>query len=428
MNDRKMAVALATLGSVLAACLAIAAPAFPQAAQTPQAPDYLDRVMTSGSYLEGFADLERGVTAAGPGGQAVQRAEFNTARTFLFGGTADYVPANTTCPDRETSAEIQAAQLADAIPEIVRRARSAWVVILNENHYAPRDRAFGLMVARALRPLGYRYLAMEALIPAPRAEQSARSMAELSHRGHVVHSTGFDTNEPMFADFIRQALSLGYEPYAYDLGPERNAADRIASREERQAQVIHQRMIAPHPQGKFLIYVGFGHVAEGPFDGHIGRQMDWMANRLKRIAGLDPVTIDQREQVDPGCLPGEIVRRGLGANRFGDVILRRNGASLVTGSYRGAVDLQVIHLPVAPVHRRPAWMTQIGRRPLPIPTRLLGNRTTRLVQAFARDSSPDAVPIDQLIVRPGETNPPPLMVPDRTVILRVQDEAAGHRP
>jgi hypothetical protein len=232
----------------------------------------------------------------------------------------------------------------------------------------------------------------------------------------------------MFADFIRQALSLGYEPYAYDVGPERDATDQVAGREERQAQMINQWMIAPHPQGRFLIFVGFGHVAEGPFDGHHGRPMDWMASRLKRITGLDPVTIDQRELVNPGCLPGEVVRRGLSANRFGDVVLRRNGASLVAGTYRGAVDLQVIHMPVAPIHRRPAWMTQVGRHPLPIPARLLGNRTTRLVQAFPRGSSRDAVPIDQLVIRPGETNPPPLMVPDRAIILRVQDEAAGHQP
>ena len=53
-------------------------------------------------------------------------------------------------------AELQAAQVRPAIAEIVARAKNARIVILDEDHLVPRDRAFGLEVARALRPLGYR--------------------------------------------------------------------------------------------------------------------------------------------------------------------------------------------------------------------------------------------------------------------------------
>jgi hypothetical protein len=58
-------------------------------------------------------------------------------------------------------AAIEAAQGRPAIAEIVARAKRTRVVILDEDHLVPQDRAFGLQVARALRPLGYTFLAVE---------------------------------------------------------------------------------------------------------------------------------------------------------------------------------------------------------------------------------------------------------------------------
>lgn len=408
---RGLAGAIAALGLVAGATATT---------QAPQGQNYLGLILGEGRYLKGYAGLEQ----AAPRHPA-NRDMFDIARSFILGSSADYVPANAaSCPDGQVSGALQNARYADALPEIVRRARDARIVILNENHLEPRHRAFGLQVARALRPLGYRSLAIEALTNEPTDEAAARSMAELRRRGHPVRSTGLYTNEPMFAEFVRQALALGYQPFAYDGPGAAGAEDRVAAREDFQARTIHRRVIGANPEGRILVYVGFRHVTEMPFDGGLGRPMAWMAARLKRITGLDPLTIDQREQVNPGCLPGRAIRRARRANRFGTVILRSNGANATTGAYRSAVDLQVFHLPVPPLHRRPAWMTGVGRRPMPIPARLLGHHGRRLVQAFIAGGAPDAVPVDQVLVAPGETRPPPLMVPDGEVILRVQDEDA----
>lgn len=64
---------------------------------------------------------------------------------------------------QEQIAELRSSHGEPAIREIVRRARHTRIVILDENHLDPRGRAFGLEVARALRPLGYTVLAVEAL-------------------------------------------------------------------------------------------------------------------------------------------------------------------------------------------------------------------------------------------------------------------------
>src|SRR4028119_1784895 len=149
--------------------------------------------------------------------------------------------------------------------------------------------------------------------------------------------------------------------------------------------------------------------------------MDWLATRLKRITGIDPLTIDQREYIPAECLSPSLLRRGTLASRFGNVVLKRSGRPLGFGAYRGAVDLHVLHLPVAPISGRPAWLTQVGRRPLPVPAALLGGNSRKLVQAFKPGASRDAVPIDQLLVEPGETRLPPLMVRDRRSTMRVQE-------
>ena len=58
--------------------------------------------------------------------------------------------------DPTWEARISAAASRDAIEEIVAVAGKTSIVILNEAHESPRDRAFALRVARALRPLGYK--------------------------------------------------------------------------------------------------------------------------------------------------------------------------------------------------------------------------------------------------------------------------------
>ncbi|HEX8643304.1 MAG TPA: hypothetical protein VF702_05250 [Allosphingosinicella sp.] len=365
-------------------------------------------VLGQGRYLEAYLQMEGRVGEPGydPGTHAL-------IRSFVLTGAADYLPAGMErCADSAIADDLRSSRATDAVREIVRRARRSRIVILNEHHFEPRHRAFALQVARALRPLGYSYLAAEALMN-PRED--------LAKRGFVVRSTGVYTNEPMFADFIREALAIGYRPVAYDDGELAPGIDRIDAREELQARNIAQRALGPGNEGKVLIYAGFSHATEVPFGRSYDRPHEWMAMRLRRLTGIDPLTIDQTQIVDPACLPPDSVAKALRANRYGDIALRRNGAPLTTGVYRGAVDLQVLHLPVAPIHRRAAWLTQIGRRRLAIPARFAGNRAPRLVQAFARGSPADAVPLDQVLLAPGETAPPPLMVPNVAVELRVQD-------
>ena len=86
--------------------------------------------------------------------------------------------------------------------------RRTSIVILDENHLDPRGRAFGLEVARALRPLGYTVLAVEALKRDTDDTASRAKMEKLSAEKYPRRSSGYYLDDPIFADFLRQSSSI----------------------------------------------------------------------------------------------------------------------------------------------------------------------------------------------------------------------------
>src|SRR3546814_16743947 len=67
-----------------------------------------------------------------------------------------------------------------------------------------------------------------------------------------------------------------------------DSKQRTSSREQAQADNI-ARVLADNPHARMLIHVGSGHGSEIP----AGDGIAWMALRLKRAIGLDPLSIDQ---------------------------------------------------------------------------------------------------------------------------------------
>jgi hypothetical protein len=310
-------------------------------------------------------------------------------------------------PDPTWAPRLSAAVPRDAIEEIVARARKTNIVILNEAHNSPRDRAFALRVARALRPLGYKTLAAETF-GNNESEAGPSPIDRLKRDRFVRFSTGGYTRDPVFARFVREALALGYEPVAYE---ETKAQTRptggIAEREQSQAENLVRRIFSGRPQEKVLVYVGHAHVAENPLVSASGTRTEWMAARLKRMTGIDPLTIDQTGITD---LRTREAHHAAAARINGRPTVFFEGTSpLVLGDYAGSVDLQVVHPRRSSRHGRPAWLAELGGKRMPIPRRLLPPNGRRLVQVFAADAPGDAVPVDQVLVN-GPSSPPLLFV------------------
>ena len=155
----------------------------------------------------------------------------NVALSFVT-GLPNTPAANPADADKSDLRKLSHAELRDALGEIVQRARRTSIVILNEEHQTPRDRAFALQVAQVLRPLGYSILAVEAFHSAPDAAQRARETKLIADDGYVRLDTGVYTKDPVFADFVRQSLALGYEPVVYDLVVPKGASRGFEQREQ----------------------------------------------------------------------------------------------------------------------------------------------------------------------------------------------------
>jgi hypothetical protein len=403
---------------ILLAILCIAGSSL--AAAQPSLADAMQRASTAlahGQYLAA-AEILRPLAVEGNGeiGDRTAFQLWDQVQVNMTGASRRAAPASDDAEDGTLAPAVPR----DALRAIVARARRTSIVILNEDHVSPRQRAFALDVARALRPLGYDRLALETLDNGGDAD--AR-MAAIARRGYVLLRDGTYTREPVFGDFVRQALRLGYVPISYEDTLQHGGLSgtaAIEAREQAQAENLLARLRA-HPRSRFLIYVGASHVAERPLPTG-DRKVAWMAARLARLSGIDPLTIDQ-VTLGRGCRVCERLARG---SRARPLIFSRRGRPIVIGQYRGAVDLQVFAPAVASVAGRPGWLRGLGRSATRVQVQPPGTGL-RLVQAFLSAESADAIPVDQRLVRPGEA-PPVLMLPPGAVRIVVQDAPEASWP
>lgn len=241
-------------------------------------------------------------------------------------------------------------------------------------------------------------------------------MERLREDRFVRFGTGFYTLDPVFAGFVREALAMGYHPVAYEqTAAQEGGAFTFDKRERSQAENIVAEM-RRDPGRKLFVYVGHGHVRERV----VGRDVPRMAEYLKRLTGIDPLTIDQAALTDlnpevPAAFAAATARSGSRPTVFVE-----GGVPLVVAGYGGAVDLQVVHPPRRYRLGRPSWLRGPRTRTLTIPASFAPGRGRRLIQAFAADAPADAVPLDQVLVRAGDPLPP-LIVPAGPVRFAVQN-------
>lgn len=375
--------------------------------------------VAAGDYLNAIETLEQ--AAFDSSGKIADPGAYQTWYQLrpMLGGYAPPPTLGATAPPLTVAdaARLRAASAQDALAAIRGEAAKTRIVILNEAHHRPRDRAFALEVARTLRPLGYTILAAEAFANADGERESP--ITQLERDGYPRRHTGYYLNDPVFADFIRQALALGFRPSAYEQKPSQSTpGGGILEREQAQAENI-AGILAGNPTAKIFIYVGFSHVMEAPVDGD--KANEWMAARLKKMSGVDPLTIDQANLGEASMKRWGREAQALVAPRIRKAsVLRLGGGFANVGEHAHAVDLQVFQPSTHLVHGRPSWLGQLDRTPRAVPSSLLPSEGRRLVQAFLANEGEGAIPIDQVLVEAGKPVPR-LMLPKRPVRYAVQN-------
>lgn len=378
-----------------AAGLASTVPAWAQMPLTSE-----QRLHLEGRYLPYYLELKSKVEA----GDADARGALSQYAAFL-GDERTAVGLYERSPragdERPT---LEGAESRDAIEAVVEAARGTQVVILNEAHNVSAHRAFAARVVRALRPLGFDWFAAEAFTPPQ--DGPAPSVSLYRDGMAFTRDFGWYTQDPVFAETIREAARLGYRFRDYEFNWMQRAPDdagaeaRIAMREQAQADNLIANVLAPNPNAKVLVYVGYDHAMEKP-----NRFGTWFAARLKAASGIDPLTIEQAYNwlaLDPA---NDAPHVAAVLDRFepqDSIVVSKGGVAFASQHFTGQSDLSVFHPRRPEVAGRPGWLAADPlRRAVEVAVPRFDGLA--LLQALRVSEGPAGVPADQFLLKPGQS-------------------------
>ncbi|MEO0419348.1 MAG: hypothetical protein AAF249_10815 [Pseudomonadota bacterium] len=271
-----------------------------------------------------------------------------------------------------------------ALDAIAARAAATRIVIINESHEVTLHRDFSRHLIERLRPLGYTVFAAETFQNLKNEADPVEHSADLSYPRA---SDGYYLREPAFGAMVRTAKQLGFRLAAYEqpYDPERERPksldEQIASREQAQAENLAALLKTMGPDEKLVVHVGYAHARENETKRGDGFDTSWMAARLKRMTGVDPLTIAQT------------VCRGSSDKVQLSQAPERNA---------GLFDLIVDHPVHGFGHGRSDWRFADGEQAVDIPEPYASAQETLIIEAFAEGEPFEAVPVDRVWVEPGE--------------------------
>ncbi len=228
-----------------------------------------------------------------------------------------------------------------AIEYITKQAKKTRLIIINESHNHPEHRVFVNTLLEGLKKIGYSYLGLEAL---------TYTDTLLNRRKYpIIEEWNYD-DEPCFGNLIRKALVLNYYIFPYEADVKANGANR----EEQEAEHINAIM-NKNPNSKFIIYCGYDHAIE---DSTKNSWVMAMAGRVKKLSGVDPLTIDQVQLTETSNTNIDNPYRRIVHVNYDAVFINDSGQAFNIASDTKSFDVNVYHPQTIYVHGRPAWLSK----------------------------------------------------------------------
>ena len=288
----------------------------------------------------------------------------------------------------------------ETLVEIASRER---LVVIMEAHHSPKHRRWIEQTLPVFKSAGFRDYAAEGLF------ESGRS---LKQRGYPVPLTGFYVSDPHFGNLLRTAIALDFDLHAY----EAKASD-FYQREAEQADNL-ARLFAANPKLKLVVHAGYAHAFKTPDE--TGHKL--MAGHLWDLTGIEPYCIWQTYH-SPQEDEARQLARLLEASGEPQMLVPVP-SGLCDPQFRfpaGAINAIVVHPPSGPCKKgadplragdvqgeatpvprvRPLFPQAARRRVAGVWT---GSEWPVLVGAFKKGESADAIALDQVMLRHGETD------------------------
>jgi len=273
---------------------------------------------------------------------------------------------------------------------IVNVAAKNRIVMIMEDHFFSKHREFIGATLPVFKDAGFKHYAAEGI---------GRFDPVLAQRGYPNNHTGFYTCDPHFGNVLRRALGLDFTVLGYDF--------RFTSHEAREefAAATLAKLFQNDATTKLLVHAGHSHVLK--YKTTLGQR--WLASLLWEKTGIEPFTIWQWSSKqgadDYEKIVSVLKSRGV---KFDEPVLLMPppdiGSGLMDSPYRLAnVDAIVLHPPdesVAPADRTVLFPGAMQR----VAGRWTANEWPVVVSAYNRGEPTDAIPLDQVMLRQGETD------------------------
>ena len=299
-----------------------------------------------------------------------------------------------------------AAPLLEVIREEANKTR---VVIWGEEHHLPQTRSPFEGIIKELWKLGYRYIAAEAFTEGFR--DSAFKF--------TTYTSGFYTQDPVFASALNLAHHLGFQFIDYD--SKEMSQTEPSLRDIRQAENIVERILKKDSSAKVLIIAGRGHASEVMSGG-------WkpMAFNLKQLTGIDPFTMMAQTMTERMTTSEEhpYYTKAIEAKLIKGITILKNKKN---GNYLGsdAFDVFVFFPRTTIKYGRPDWLfSTMLRKPVELPFSLAFTDGLYLVQAFFEYQPYTAVPVDQFVITKTDRNKCMALMPGKYKV-RVVDKTSN---
>ena len=267
---------------------------------------------------------------------------------------------------------------------IARLAKDRKAVFFNENHSYPLSRTLTTQMLAALREQGFDTFAAETLYQS--------DMPALATRGYAISATGFYTEEPIYAEMVREALRLGYRVVAYEALSDATGD----AREAEQARNLVRDVFGDHPQSRLVVNAGYAHIQEqGKYLGGMA-----MAQHFARLADTDPLTIEQTMMIPHENHASdhpwyrEVVTKL--APKQPIVFVDNTGNAW---SLKKAYDLSVFFPEEVLQRGRPTWLAMDGmREPFQVSGRICDLDYPCMVEARNEGQPDQAIPADRYVI------------------------------
>lgn len=272
-----------------------------------------------------------------------------------------------------------------AVDAIARLAKDEKAVFFNENHSYPLTRTLTVKMLAALRKEGFDTFAAETL--------DQPDMAALNKRGYAIHATGFYTEEPIYAEMVREAVKLGYRVVAYEALSDATGD----AREEEQARNLKRDVYTDHPNARLVVNAGFAHIQEhGKYLGGAA-----MAQHFQRLTHIDPLTIEQTmliphdRQSSDHPYYREVMTKLMPKQPIVFVDKEAKPWSLKKDAY----DVSVFFPEEVVQKGRPTWLSLGGmRQPVEVSGRMCDQKYPCMVEARYAGQPDEAIPADRVVI------------------------------